>query len=331
MKAKVALIEKRRARRRLPQHGLRAEQGAHRGRARLLAEARDSTRFGIARMDAQFDFAEVMARVQRVIAKIEPHDSVERYTGLGVEVIRGDGAARLAVGGRGERPRGSRRGASWSRPGPAARAEDPRARRACRSSRARRSGTCARCRAASSCSAADRSAASSRRRSRASGARVTRGRDGAAPPAARGRRRRRRARPSASRRKASRSRPGIARCGERAGDERDASATPPRAGASSARTTGARGRARVRHAARRASAGKARVTGFGLEELGVRLRDNGTDRRRPAAAHQLPEHPRLRRRHRAVPVHPRRLAPGLVRGGATGSWHRSGPTAPTIA
>jgi pyruvate/2-oxoglutarate dehydrogenase complex dihydrolipoamide dehydrogenase (E3) component/uncharacterized membrane protein YdjX (TVP38/TMEM64 family) len=61
--------------------------------ARLLAEARDSTRFGIARMDAQFDFAEVMARVQRVIAKIEPHDSVERYTDLGVEVIRG--AARL--------------------------------------------------------------------------------------------------------------------------------------------------------------------------------------------------------------------------------------------
>ncbi len=58
--------------------------------ARLLADARASARFGIARMDAEFDFADVMARVRRVIAQIAPHDSVERYTGLGVEVIRGD-------------------------------------------------------------------------------------------------------------------------------------------------------------------------------------------------------------------------------------------------
>ncbi len=58
--------------------------------ARLLADARASARFGIARMDAQFDFGEVMARVRRVIAKIEPHDSAERYAGLGVDVIRGD-------------------------------------------------------------------------------------------------------------------------------------------------------------------------------------------------------------------------------------------------
>lgn len=31
-----------------------------------------------------------MQRIQRVIADIEPHDSVERYTGLGVEVIQGE-------------------------------------------------------------------------------------------------------------------------------------------------------------------------------------------------------------------------------------------------
>ncbi len=72
--------------------------------ARLLAEARDSARFGVARMEARFDFADVMARVRRVIATVEPHDSAERYGGLGVEVIRGD--ARLVspweveVGGR---------------------------------------------------------------------------------------------------------------------------------------------------------------------------------------------------------------------------------------
>jgi uncharacterized membrane protein YdjX (TVP38/TMEM64 family)/thioredoxin reductase len=33
---------------------------------------------------------EVMERIQRVIRQIEPHDSVERYTGLGVDVIQGE-------------------------------------------------------------------------------------------------------------------------------------------------------------------------------------------------------------------------------------------------
>ncbi len=92
IKAKVALIEKDALGGDCLNTGCVPSKALFRT-ARLLAEARDSTRFGIARMDAQFDFAEVMARVQRVIAKIEPHDSVERYTGLGVEVIRG--AARL--------------------------------------------------------------------------------------------------------------------------------------------------------------------------------------------------------------------------------------------
>ncbi|MGH8083969.1 MAG: FAD-dependent oxidoreductase [Lysobacter sp.] len=58
--------------------------------ARLLAQARDSQRYGVRAMQADFDFAEAMERVQRVIAKIEPHDSVERYTGLGVDVVRGE-------------------------------------------------------------------------------------------------------------------------------------------------------------------------------------------------------------------------------------------------
>jgi pyruvate/2-oxoglutarate dehydrogenase complex dihydrolipoamide dehydrogenase (E3) component len=35
------------------------------------------------------DFAAVMQRVHRVIRDIEPHDSIERYTGLGVEVLQG--------------------------------------------------------------------------------------------------------------------------------------------------------------------------------------------------------------------------------------------------
>ncbi len=36
-----------------------------------------------------FSFKLVMQRIHAVIAAIEPHDSVERYTGLGVEVLRG--------------------------------------------------------------------------------------------------------------------------------------------------------------------------------------------------------------------------------------------------
>src|SRR5690606_7350874 len=72
--------------------------------ARLLAEARDAQRLGLDGAELGFDFARVMERVQQVIRKIEPHDSVERYRSLGVEVIAGE--ARLVspweveVGGR---------------------------------------------------------------------------------------------------------------------------------------------------------------------------------------------------------------------------------------
>ena len=58
--------------------------------ARILAEIRRAREFGLKSARAEFDFAEVMERVQRVIQAIEPHDSVERYTALGVECIRGE-------------------------------------------------------------------------------------------------------------------------------------------------------------------------------------------------------------------------------------------------
>ncbi len=58
--------------------------------ARLLAQARDAQRQGVRAMHAEFDFAEAMERVQRVIKQIAPHDSVERYTAMGVDVIRGN-------------------------------------------------------------------------------------------------------------------------------------------------------------------------------------------------------------------------------------------------
>jgi pyruvate/2-oxoglutarate dehydrogenase complex dihydrolipoamide dehydrogenase (E3) component/uncharacterized membrane protein YdjX (TVP38/TMEM64 family) len=58
--------------------------------AKLLAQIKRSSRYGIRQASAEFDFAEVMERVQRVVRTVEPHDSVERYTSLGVECIQGD-------------------------------------------------------------------------------------------------------------------------------------------------------------------------------------------------------------------------------------------------
>ncbi|MEO3690414.1 FAD-dependent oxidoreductase [Roseateles paludis] len=50
---------------------------------------REASAFGLAPATPQVDFAAVMARVRRVVADIEPHDSVERYTALGVDVVPG--------------------------------------------------------------------------------------------------------------------------------------------------------------------------------------------------------------------------------------------------
>ena len=54
--------------------------------ATLARQMRHSAEYGIARADFTLDFAQVMERVARVVRDIEPHDSVARYTSLGVEV-----------------------------------------------------------------------------------------------------------------------------------------------------------------------------------------------------------------------------------------------------
>jgi len=58
--------------------------------ARLVAQAKRAREFGFKSMQVEFDFADVMERVQRVVRTVEPHDSVERYTRLGVECLRGE-------------------------------------------------------------------------------------------------------------------------------------------------------------------------------------------------------------------------------------------------
>jgi pyruvate/2-oxoglutarate dehydrogenase complex dihydrolipoamide dehydrogenase (E3) component len=57
--------------------------------ARRVQEVRDARRFGVITGEPEVDFAAVQAHVRRVIATIEPNDSAERFTGLGVSVIRG--------------------------------------------------------------------------------------------------------------------------------------------------------------------------------------------------------------------------------------------------
>ena len=46
--------------------------------------------FGLQAESAKADFSAVMARVQSAIKRIEPHDSVERYEGMGVNCVSGD-------------------------------------------------------------------------------------------------------------------------------------------------------------------------------------------------------------------------------------------------
>lgn len=57
--------------------------------AKLLNHIARAKEFGIHTASAQWDFAEVMERVQKVVNDIEPHDSVERYSGLGVDCVSG--------------------------------------------------------------------------------------------------------------------------------------------------------------------------------------------------------------------------------------------------
>jgi pyruvate/2-oxoglutarate dehydrogenase complex dihydrolipoamide dehydrogenase (E3) component/uncharacterized membrane protein YdjX (TVP38/TMEM64 family) len=59
--------------------------------AKLAHQMRHGAQYGLADTPAQFSFKAVMQRVHDIIRAIEPHDSVERYTSLGVEVLQGYG------------------------------------------------------------------------------------------------------------------------------------------------------------------------------------------------------------------------------------------------
>ena len=59
--------------------------------AKLAHQMRHGAQYGLSDTAPSFSFKAVMQRVHDVIKAIEPHDSVERYTGLGVEVLQGYG------------------------------------------------------------------------------------------------------------------------------------------------------------------------------------------------------------------------------------------------
>ena len=59
--------------------------------ARYLYDLRRHQEFGVTRLDFNVNFQHVMDRVKKTINRIEPHDSFERYNGLGVECIQGEG------------------------------------------------------------------------------------------------------------------------------------------------------------------------------------------------------------------------------------------------
>lgn len=90
VKAKVALIEKHKMGGDCLNTGCVPSKALIRS-AKMLSYARRAQEFGFEKTEVEFDFAGVMARVQQIVKKVEPHDSVERYTKLGVEVIEGEG------------------------------------------------------------------------------------------------------------------------------------------------------------------------------------------------------------------------------------------------
>ncbi|MBE0434768.1 MAG: FAD-dependent oxidoreductase [Methylomicrobium sp.] len=89
VKAKVTLVEKHKMGGDCLNTGCVPSKALIRS-AKWLAHHRRAEEFGIRQSSADFDFADVMARVKSVIEKVEPHDSIERYTELGVEVVTGE-------------------------------------------------------------------------------------------------------------------------------------------------------------------------------------------------------------------------------------------------
>ena len=87
VKAKVALVEKHKMGGDCLNTGCVPSKALIRA-ARAAHEIRNAKRFGISASEPEVNFADVMGHVHQSITDIEPHDSVERYSGLGVTVYQ---------------------------------------------------------------------------------------------------------------------------------------------------------------------------------------------------------------------------------------------------
>ncbi|PPE65671.1 FAD-dependent oxidoreductase [Caldimonas caldifontis] len=88
VRAKVTLVERHKMGGDCLNHGCVPSKALIRS-AKLAHQMRHASRYGLADTAPAIDFAQVMDRVRRVIAEIEPHDAVDRYIGLGVDVVQG--------------------------------------------------------------------------------------------------------------------------------------------------------------------------------------------------------------------------------------------------
>ena len=89
VKAKVALIEKHKMGGDCLNTGCVPSKALLRS-AKMISYAKRAKEFGFKKTTVDFDFKDVMKRVQNIIKIIEPHDSRKRYTALGVECIEGE-------------------------------------------------------------------------------------------------------------------------------------------------------------------------------------------------------------------------------------------------
>ncbi|MED5238434.1 MAG: FAD-dependent oxidoreductase [Pseudomonadota bacterium] len=89
VKAKVTLIEKHRMGGDCLNTGCVPSKALIKS-AHLAYQEKQADKYGFDSIKTDFRFSKLMSRVQQVIADIEPHDSVERYTGLGVECRQGE-------------------------------------------------------------------------------------------------------------------------------------------------------------------------------------------------------------------------------------------------
>ncbi|ANG63957.1 pyridine nucleotide-disulfide oxidoreductase [Marinobacterium aestuarii] len=88
VKARVALIEKHRMGGDCLNTGCVPSKALIRS-AQRVHDMREAGEVGIEGVTPEVDFERVLESVQDIIRKVEPHDSVERYSGLGVECISG--------------------------------------------------------------------------------------------------------------------------------------------------------------------------------------------------------------------------------------------------